>query len=86
MPCTKTLPGASNRQPNEGKQAGSPNFQFVRVLRGHAAAVSGVVYQPENGKVLLSCSADRTVKMWDGESGEELRTLSVSLRVILECY
>lgn len=69
--------GASKHVSNGISRSDEPNFCFVRTLTGHAAAVSGVAFQPGSGKVLLSCSADKTVKVWS-EDGEELRTLSVS--------
>jgi len=42
-------------------------------LRGHAADVYGVVVSP-NGKRIASGSFDKTVKVWDAESGAELMT------------
>ncbi|GMH34386.1 hypothetical protein BSKO_02220 [Bryopsis sp. KO-2023] len=59
----------------EEKGIRGANFQHVKTLRGHSGAVSGVEYEPMEGKVLISCSADKTVKMWDSDTGSELRTL-----------
>lgn len=50
--------------------AGTPQS----VLTTHSAAVTGVVYLPEGQ--LISCSRDRTVRAWDGESATPARTLT----------
>src|SRR5262249_10885594 len=43
-------------------------------LKGHAETVHGVAFSPD-GKRLASGSSDRTVKVWDAATGEELITL-----------
>lgn len=50
-------------------------FEKVVVLKDHSDAVYGVAFHP-SGKILASCSADRTVKLWEIPSGKLLQTLS----------
>jgi hypothetical protein len=46
----------------------------VRDLDGHADVILDMAFSP-NGKALATCSYDRTVKLWDVDSGKLLRTL-----------
>lgn len=44
------------------------------VRTGHSALVTSVAYSPD-GKMLASGSVDRTIKLWDVASGQEILTL-----------
>ena len=43
-------------------------------LRGHSGWVLSVAYSPD-GKHIVSGSRDNTVKIWDAQSGEEVRVV-----------
>ena len=46
----------------------------LRTLTGHTGGVDGVAVTAD-GKRAVSASEDKTLKVWDLESGRELRTL-----------
>jgi WD40 repeat protein len=48
--------------------------QVRAVLRGHEDNVSGVAWSPD-GRELATTSNDRTIRIWDGDSGDELAVL-----------
>ena len=48
--------------------------QALRTLEGHSDCVDGVAVTPD-GRRAVSASSDKTLKVWDLESGAELRTL-----------
>jgi WD40 repeat protein len=45
------------------------------VQTGHSTSVSQVLFSPD-GQTLASGSYDKTIKLWDAEAGQELRTLT----------
>jgi len=51
-----------------------PGTALVRTLAGHSSAVTGVAVSGD-GRRAVSASVDRTLKVWDLETGLEVRTL-----------
>ncbi len=51
-----------------------PGVKLLRTFEGHQDQVLGVAFDPK-GRILASASADTTLKLWDVQSGELLRTL-----------
>ncbi len=47
--------------------------EVIRTFRGHQETVYSVAVSP-NGKQLLTASFDKTIKLWDINSGKEIRT------------
>lgn len=52
----------------------APAAEFARILAGHSAPVYGVAVSGD-GRLAVSASDDATLKVWDTETGRELRTL-----------
>jgi small GTP-binding protein len=51
-----------------------PGVKLLRTLEGHQGAVNSVAFDPQGG-MLASGSDDKTVKLWEAQSGKLLRTL-----------
>jgi WD40 repeat protein/class 3 adenylate cyclase len=51
-----------------------PGVKLVRTLRGHTAFVGRIAWSPD-GRILASPSSDKTIRLWDTETGDCLRTL-----------
>ena len=51
-----------------------PGTGLLRTLAGHSSTVTGVALSPD-GRQAVSGSLDKTLKVWDLETGAELRTL-----------
>ncbi|MCP4698409.1 MAG: WD40 repeat domain-containing protein [Gammaproteobacteria bacterium] len=62
--AAETTPHASHSLPRE----------HVRTLKGHQNNVIPLVFSPD-GKMLASGSKDKTVMLWDAETGNALKTL-----------
>jgi WD40 repeat protein len=58
-----------------GWRAGRESVMLERTLAGHAGVVQAVAVTPD-GRRAVSASHDRTLKVWDLETGAEIRTLT----------
>lgn len=59
------------------KEAGSlfkASADCIKVLQGHENKVNSVCFSPDGSKI-LSASCDKSIKIWNTESGENTRTL-----------
>ena len=50
------------------------DFRLLRTLKGHTSFVLSVAFSPD-GKRIASVSGDKTLKIWDAETGKVLGTL-----------
>ena len=53
-------------------------------LTGHSKYVRSVAYSPD-GKHIVSGSGDRTVKVWDSQTGKEVRVLLCHRPIVCCC-
>ncbi|HEX8068395.1 MAG TPA: adenylate/guanylate cyclase domain-containing protein [Pyrinomonadaceae bacterium] len=57
-----------------------PGFKLRHTLRGHKANINRIAWSPD-GRMLASTSLDRSVKVWDAQTGALLRVLGPGLTV-----
>jgi WD40 repeat protein len=48
--------------------------EYPRTFQGHKASISGLAVTPD-GRLLISASKDKTLRVWNAETGRELRNL-----------
>jgi WD40 repeat protein len=51
-----------------------PGVTLLRTLRGHTGWIGRIAWSPD-GRQLASPSDDKTIRLWDAETGEHVRTL-----------
>jgi WD40 repeat protein len=51
-----------------------PRVDLLFTLKGHRRGIFNVAFRPD-GKLLATASKDHTIKLWDAETGREIRTL-----------
>jgi WD40 repeat protein/class 3 adenylate cyclase len=57
----------------DGVLAGAASLDYARhIFRGHSDAVNSAVFAP-NGQTMLTGSTDKTARLWDIQTGDEVR-------------
>ncbi|MEE0961709.1 MAG: hypothetical protein U0L54_04100, partial [Bacteroidales bacterium] len=56
-------------------------FQCLKTLEEHSSVVNSVAYSPDGTKI-ISGSSDKTVKIWNANTGECLKTLKGHLSYV----
>lgn len=62
------------RADDQVKASLPPGVKLLRTLRGHTGGIERIAWSPD-GRLLASPSRDKTIRLWDGETGECRRIL-----------
>lgn len=81
-PAAKAVPSATPPQTLAKSDLGLVRVTLARTLQGHADAVWAIAMS-QNGQTLISGSGDKTIKFWDLDTGQLLRTLSAHAAEVL---
>ena len=57
-----------------GGDVPKPSGKALHTLKGHPSWVKSVAFSPD-GQRIVSCSNDKTLKIWDANNGKELHAL-----------
>src|SRR5712691_9960725 len=52
-----------------------PGFTLRHTLQGHSSWIGRIAWSPD-GRILASPSRDQTIRLWDAQTGQHLRTLT----------
>src|SRR5215467_9548839 len=58
---------------NKTKEDIPPGFTLRYMLRGHSSWITRIAWSPD-GKIIASPSADKTIRLWDAQTGQLMRT------------
>ena len=72
-PMNGLEPAPKAAAPTDAEESTKSDEPRTKML-GHSGVVLGLAYSPD-GRRIATASADRTVKIWDAENGQELLTL-----------
>ena len=50
----------------------------MKLFKGHSDYINGIVFEPESGELVGTCSDDHTAKLWDTNSGTCLHTFHLT--------
>ncbi|MBF0283959.1 MAG: hypothetical protein HQL51_05820 [Magnetococcales bacterium] len=59
-----------------------PGVKLLRTLRGHTDWIGRIAWSPD-GRMLASPSRDKTIRLWDAETGEWLQTLQGHMSAVM---
>src|SRR5262249_33249646 len=74
QPGTLLLSAAGNDKTIRTWELTAQGGKQIRAVLAHNAPILHIAYSPD-GQLLASTASDRTVKIWNAATGEEMRTL-----------